>query len=244
MPSPPRPKRPDRKTAISGWVSSLQYKGNFGSDFWNRSGVDIEVGGGGSITRYLSPSFDVALLGNYETYKFSGDQKGSNFEARTGMVDLGIKLKLNNGKILKEDFFIQPYLMAGGGMFLCNSEGNVTGVHYLNQIRRPEVFGLAGLRFRLTDAIALDLTTAQHYPFTEEVDNTTVASDKLYDRFLVHTAGITVALGKMKDADGDGVSDKKDKCPRHPHRRESGCQRLPPRRRRRRRGRLPGQVPR
>ena len=98
----------DRKTAISGWVSSMQYNGNFGSDFWNRSGVDIEVGGGGSITRYLSPSFDAAILGNYETYKFSGNQAGSNFEARTGLVDLGLKLKLNNGKILKEDFSSSP----------------------------------------------------------------------------------------------------------------------------------------
>ena len=41
------------------------------TDFWNRSGVDLEVGGGGAITRYLSPSFDLAVLGYYETYKFS-----------------------------------------------------------------------------------------------------------------------------------------------------------------------------
>ena len=73
--------------------------------------------------------------------------------------------------------------MGGGGMFLANSEGQVKGVHFLNQIRRPEVFGLAGLRFRLSDAIALDITTAQHYPFSDAVDNTTGANDKLYDRF-------------------------------------------------------------
>ncbi len=51
----------DKKTAVSGWVSSLQYYGNLGDDFWNRSGVDIEVGGGGGITRYLSPSFDLGV---------------------------------------------------------------------------------------------------------------------------------------------------------------------------------------
>ena len=210
----------DRKTALSANIGLLQYNGNMGSDFWNRSGVDIEVGGGGAITRYLTPTFDLGLLGYYETYKFSSEKRaGDNFESRTGMVDLGLKLKLNNGKILKEDGFFQPYLMGGGGMFLANSQGTANGQSYFNQIRRPEVFGLAGLRFRLSDAIALDLTISQHYPFTERVDNLYGPSnpaDKLYDRFLLSQAGITVALGKMKDADGDGVSDKKDKCPGTP----------------------------
>jgi len=32
----------------------------------------------------------------------------------------------------------------------------------------------------------------------------------------VHSLGLTVALGKMKDEDKDGVSDKKDKCPGTP----------------------------
>ena len=208
----------DRKTALSANIGLMQYSGNQGSDFWNRSGNDLSVGGGGTVTRYLSPSFDVALLGYYETYKFSSELfKATNFESRTGMVDLGIKLKLNNGKILKEDARIQPYLMGGGGMFLANSSGQVRGAGFgVTQIRRPEVFGLAGIRVRLSDAVFLDLTISQHYPFTERVDNMSSPTDKLYDRFLLHQAGITVALGKMKDEDKDGVSDKKDKCPGTP----------------------------
>ncbi|GAB3862154.1 hypothetical protein GCM10028822_42580 [Hymenobacter terrigena] len=211
----------DRKTAIGINVSIEQYRGNMGTDFWDIGyPKEFRVGGGGHITRYLSPSFDVALLGNYETYRFSSDVPGNNFELRNGMVDLGLKLKLNNGKILKEDAFIQPYLMGGGGMFLANTSGQNNGRGFgVNQIRRPEVFGLAGLRFRLSDAVALDLTTSQHYPFTERSDNLygpVNPADKLYDRFLVHSLGLTVALGKMKDEDKDGVSDKKDKCPGTP----------------------------
>ena len=210
----------DRKTAIGANVSLQQYNGNMGTDFWDIAyPKEFRVGGGGHITRYLSPSFDVSLLGNYETYRFSADKPGNNFELRNGMVDLGLKLKLNNGKILKEDAFIQPFLMAGGGMFLANSDGNVSGKHFFNQIRRPEVFGMAGLRFRLSESVALDLTTSQHYPFTEETDNLygpVNNPDKLYDRFLVHSLGLTVALGQAKDEDKDGVSDKKDKCPGTP----------------------------
>ena len=210
---------PDRKTALSGYVGSLQYNGNMGSDYWNRSGVDIEVGGGGSITRYLSPTFDIAALGYYETFKFSDHSVlASNFEARVGMIDLGLKLKLNNGKILKEDFFIQPYLMAGPGFFLTNTSGQVQGRGFgVDQIRRPELFGQAGLRFRLSSVVSLDLTTSQHFPLTDRVDNMYGSpDDKLYDRFLLNQAGITIALGKAKDEDKDGVSDKKDKCPGTP----------------------------
>ncbi|MDO3413873.1 OmpA family protein [Hymenobacter sp. BT770] len=210
---------PDRKTALSANIGLLQYHGNMGSDFWNRSGVDLEVGGGGAISRYLSPSWDAALLGYYETYKFSSQVRaGDNFEARVGMVDLGFKLKLNNGKILKEESRIQPYLMAGPGMFLSNTSGRANGKDFgVTQIRRPELFGLAGIRIRLSDVVSLDLTTSQHYPLTERVDNLYGSpDDKLYDRFLLHQAGITVALGQAKDEDGDGVSDKKDKCPGTP----------------------------
>ena len=209
----------DRKTAIGIDVSTMQYRGNMGTDFWDLGyHKEFRVGGGGHITRYLSPSFDLGLLGNYETYRFSSNQQaGSNFEDRAGMIDLGLKLKLANGKILKEDAFIQPYLMGGGGMYLANSDGSVAGRHFFQQIRRPEVFGLAGLRFRFSDAVALDLTTSQHYPFTERTDNLYGSpNDKLYDRFLVHTLGLTFALGQTKDEDGDGVSDKKDKCPGTP----------------------------
>ncbi|GAC1377559.1 MAG: hypothetical protein NVS3B25_08320 [Hymenobacter sp.] len=191
-----------------------------GTDFWDISyPKEFRVGGGAHISRYLSPSFDLSLLGNYETFRFSSNVPGNNFELRNGMVDLGLKLKLNNGKILKEDAFIQPYLMGGGGMFLANSEGRANGQNFFNQIRRPEVFGAAGLRFRLSDAVALDLQTSQHYPFTERSDNLygpVNPADKLYDRFLVHSLGLTIALGQAKDADGDGVSDKKDKCPNTP----------------------------
>ena len=209
----------DRKTAIGVNVSLEQYRGNMGTDFWDIGyPKEFRVGGGGHITRYLSPSFDVSLLGNYETYRFSADKPGNNFELRNGMVDLGLKLKLNNGKILKEDAFIQPFLMAGGGMFFANTSGQVNGKGFgVDQIRRPEVFGMAGLRFRLSDAVSLDLTTSQHYPFTERSDNLYGSpDDKLYDRFLVHSLGLTFALGKMKDEDKDGVSDKKDKCPGTP----------------------------
>ncbi|RZK25199.1 MAG: OmpA family protein, partial [Hymenobacter sp.] len=140
------------------------------------------------------------------------------------MFDLGLKLKLNNGKILKEDCFIQPYLMGGGGFFVANNAGNYTSNaagrpvsgSFSNQTRKLEVFGLAGLKFRLSPSVGLDFAVSQHYPFTDNFDNLNDPTKKLNDRFLVYSAGLTFALGKAKDADGDGVPDRKDKCPDTP----------------------------
>jgi OOP family OmpA-OmpF porin len=217
---------PDRKTAIGGNVSYLQYKGNLGSDF-GKMNFPLQVGAGAHITRYLSPTFDLSLLGNYEQYRFVAEAAPRNeFNAKIGMIDLGLKLKLNNGKILKEDAFIQPYLMGGGGLFIANSTGNyytfnenqtATPGRFFNQVRKPEVFGMAGLRFRLAPALALDITASQHYAFTNDnIDLDNSGSGKYYDRFLVYGAGLTVAFGKAKDTDGDGVADRKDKCPDTP----------------------------
>jgi OOP family OmpA-OmpF porin len=214
----------DKKTAIGANVSLLQYQGDLGGD-WGHLSFPVQVGVGAHITRYLSPSFDVALLGNYQNYRFVSDSRPFNsFTAKTGMFDLGLKLKLNNGKILKEDFFIQPYLMGGGGFFVANSAGNYTtntanrpvSGSFSSQTRKLEVFGLAGIRFRLSPSVGLDVTASQHYPFTDNVDNLNDPSKKLNDRFLVYSAGLTFALGKAKDADGDGVPDRKDKCPDTP----------------------------
>jgi OOP family OmpA-OmpF porin len=217
---------PDRKTAVGVNVSYLQYKGNIGNNFGVMN-FPLQVGVGAHITRYLSPTFDLSLLGNYEQYRFVADAApSSEFNAKIGMIDLGLKLKLNNGKILKEEAFVQPYLMGGGGLFIANSTGNyytysdnqgITPGRFFNQVRRPEVFGLAGLRFRLAPALALDITASQHYAFTgDNIDIDNSSGGKYYDRFLVYGVGLTAALGKAKDTDGDGVADRKDKCPDTP----------------------------
>ena len=220
---------PDKKFALGANVSILQYHGDLGSD-WGKLFAPEHIGGGGHLSYYLSPTFDFTVIGNYERYRFVNSDLGfAEFSSKIFMLDGGFKLKLNNGKILREDFPIQPYLLAAGGLFSATSQGNYIELNgnfpktypngtvpgqFSTDIKTVEIVGAAGIRFRLTPALALDVQTAQHYPFADRIDH--IYGGKLNDRFLVHSLGLTLALGKAKDSDNDGVPDRKDKCPDTP----------------------------
>ncbi|WP_310397684.1 OmpA family protein, partial [Hymenobacter sp.] len=89
-----------------------------------------------------------------------------------------------------------------------NIEGNDTNV---------DLFAAAGINFRITDGVGLFVQTGQHLPFGANIDGDPVRDeDSSDDRYLQHTVGLTFAFGKPKDADGDGVPDRKDKCPNTP----------------------------
>ncbi|UYZ62418.1 OmpA family protein [Hymenobacter weizhouensis] len=207
----------DRRTALSLHASALQYKGNLGSQFYKNEG---EFGAGFSLERYLSRSLDVGLYFNYGDLKFNAPNNapyfGTYFDANVATANVGLKLKL-----LKETSFIQPYLLIAPGVAVTSSDGVV------NQNNRSQAFdlsetyfdlhGAAGIKFRLSDAVGLFVQTGQHWPVNANFDNLpTRDEDNWDDRFLQHSAGLTVGLGKAKDEDNDGVPDRKDKCPGTP----------------------------
>ncbi|MBG8552720.1 OmpA family protein [Hymenobacter guriensis] len=213
----------DKKTAISLFGSAYEYKGNYGSDFWDWSSNNY--GPGISFNRYLSPGLDLGLRGSYVEIKKTTDAGapfyGSNFATNTVNVNLALKLKLNNGWAFKEDAFIQPYLLAAPGWTYTSREGTFNRNGQTLDLAQDksyfDVFGAAGINFRLADGVGLFVQTGQHIPLKANIDGDPTRDDNAFDdRFLEHTVGLTVAFGKMKDADGDGVADRKDKCPNTP----------------------------
>ncbi|MBD2714666.1 OmpA family protein [Hymenobacter sp. BT646] len=221
--APSQAQTADKKTAISLYGSAYQYKGNFGTNYWDWSANNY--GPGITFSRYLTPGLDLGLSGAYVELKSTPEQSasrfGSNFNTNVVNVNLALKLKLNNGWAFKEDAFIQPYLLAAPGWAFTSREGsfnqNGASTNLAEDKSYFDLFGAAGINFRLADGVGLFIQTGQHIPLKANLDgDPTRDNDAWDDRYLQHTAGLTVAFGKMKDEDGDGVSDRKDKCPATP----------------------------
>jgi outer membrane protein OmpA-like peptidoglycan-associated protein len=206
----------DKKTAIGISGSAFQYKGNFASNFWDWS--ENNYGPGFNINRYLSPGLDLGLHLGYVELKGSQTTNSANFfKTNLAMGNLALKLKLNNGWALKEDAVIQPYLLASPGLTYLSREGTYRGNNTEGNAYLFDVFAAAGINFRLSESVGLFVQTGQHVPLSANIDgDPNRDGDSFDDRFLQHTVGLTVAFGKMKDEDKDGVSDKKDKCPGTP----------------------------
>lgn len=146
------------------------------------------------LSRYLNPSFDLMLK----------DELGYKDQNASGTLDmnnvlLNLRYKLNNGYILKENSGIKPYLFAGPGYLSDNMANNINfdaGV---------------GVKFALSPSVALYVEGG----YINHL-KTTVGPEVRTDNFLKVTGGLEFSLGKAKDSDGDGVADRKDKCPDTP----------------------------
>ena len=213
----------DRPWGLSIYGSSLQPRTNFRNDMWNTS--ESTWGGGLGITKYLSPSLDLGLDLTYGQLKqeamvdYNGNYGMGMYDNEVGMANLGLKLKLNNGMILSEDAFIKPYLIAGVGALYNNYEATMPGPtpNQDNGNLTMNFFGGAGLGFRITESVGLFVQSTFNYPNTDQIDGIAYPDrEELNDRFLQHSVGLSFGLGKATDTDGDGVSDKRDKCPDTP----------------------------
>ncbi len=106
---------------------------------------------------------------------------------------------------------VSPYLKGGWGFSSFDAVENSDGLNRSLRLTNT-YFGSFGLNFKLSDRFSAFIETS--YRATQ--DRPTV-------NYLQHTVGIALGLGS-KDADKDGVSDKKDKCPDVPGLKEfEGC---------------------
>jgi len=113
-----------------------------------------------------------------------------------------------------------PYVSGGFGVVHWDANHRPSGTDLEDQ-RDPAFSAGAGVEVFLTEFMALDIGGKFRYMLTDDKDligrsymSAGLASN---DRFLWYfAAGLTWYPGKPKDTDGDGVPDRKDRCPDTP----------------------------
>ncbi|RZK21774.1 MAG: OmpA family protein [Hymenobacter sp.] len=226
---------PERKWGISGYASTLQYHGDLGENYWDTR--NLTYGGGLTLSRYISKGLDLNLSANQATLRYPADPgtftsggslvtNGRRFYANVSSFGLGFKLKLNNGWALKEDAVIQPYALVQPGFAYIYTDryrslNNATTVSSTNY-GAFDVQAALGLTFRIAPTFSVFVQAGQHVVFADDdrLDGAGTGNSNNFwdtnDRYMQFSAGLTANFGKPKDADGDGVPDRKDKCPDTP----------------------------
>jgi OOP family OmpA-OmpF porin len=214
----------DQKWGLSGYASVLRYRGDLGDNYFNR--LHLNFGGGLTLSRYLGKGVDINLSANQGTLRYPSDPNtyiyGNRFYANVSSFGLGFKLKLNNGWALKEDAVIQPYILLQPGSYIytdryLNNATTASSTNYGSFDAQAAV----GLNFRITPGFSFFVQAGQHMLFRNDARLDGIAGPQngwfnKYDQYLQYSSGVTVNFGKAKDADGDGVPDRKDKCPDTP----------------------------
>lgn len=142
------------------------------------------------LSRYLSPSLDLMLKNDLGLYSGAIDVNNTL---------LNLRYKFANGKMMDEDAAFQPYLFGGVGYL---QDNETSGVNF---------DGGVGAKFPISPNTSIYVEGA----YLSGIDATFHGADVKHD-FWKATLGLEFAFGAAKDSDGDGVSDKKDKCPGTP----------------------------
>ncbi len=191
---------------------------------------DINLYGSVGDLGFYKQSYSVDLADNYR----------QGFRARITDAMLGLTYKFANGYIIAEDARVKPFLRAGWGVMQSVSDMSHEK-HYSEGFPRSRTWIAshwnAGLGFKiaLTENLDLVLNEQANYTFDDNYDgspyavagaklNTAEEGNKpLHDIYLSHSIGFAFNFAdngnsgyRVKDKDGDGVSDKFDICPKTP----------------------------
>jgi OmpA-OmpF porin, OOP family len=132
------------------------------------------------------------------------------FKSNLIHLSAAAKYKFNNGYLIEENSFLQPYVLAGTGLNI--AQGNTSYVTPGNDALL--VLG-AGLNFKVSEVMGINYQITYSYNLNNDgMDKVSTSTPN--DAFLMQTVGLNFNIGKAPDEDNDGVSDKLDKCPGTP----------------------------
>ncbi len=218
----------DRHWAIGAYANIMEYSGDLGDEFFSFDFEEVEIRGGLSIAKYLSPSFD--LMGRFSVGQINavGEDKyaGSNFNAAVFNTNVNLVYKFYNGYLIPEDFIIQPYVLAGLGGNKTQATGQSPDWLDFGEkdkvLTHADFYAGLGFKVRVSPSVGIVLQSGWHLPFSDRLD---AVDDGAWDQIWEHNVGATYNI-PISDEDADGVSDANDRCPETPEKVEvdrHGC---------------------
>ncbi len=194
----------DQKWNIGLNAGITQFNGGLGNDFYktNLSMNDLNYMGGLSFSRYLTSHFDLSLNLSKGKVGFKGSKGSFSSGFTTALLDFRFNL-------MGPKSFVRPYVFVGGGGMLFDKNLAISSktIDYI----APD--GGIGINLRLSPFVVFNVQETFLYSNNNKRDGVVASSN---DAYLFHTVGVSFNFGKMKDADNDGISDNKDKCPNTP----------------------------
>jgi outer membrane protein OmpA-like peptidoglycan-associated protein len=193
----------DKKWNIGLHGGATQYNGELGNDFYSTK-MPFYGFGGLSLTRFLGNRVDVSLLLTKGEIGHIGENSRFRHQLTTGTVNFRLNL-------IGAKYYVRPYVFAGAGVMVFDN--TMKDEKFSNQIDLAAPSFGAGINLRMGQAVTLNLQETFMYSSNDNRDGQVANSN---DGFLFHSVGITFNFGKKRDADGDGIADRLDKCPNTP----------------------------
>lgn len=189
---------------VNGGISV--YAGDLGNNIANFP-LDVfeqNVVFGLNASRYLNRSLDLSLSGTMGSWGYYEDHK-TVFKGDMLHGNINLRYKFYNGYMISEDSRLLPYAFAGVGF------SRFSGSTINNSTDLAIVTG-AGVSLRLSEIVSINYQTT--LGFLDKAHTISeVAPVQGNDLFMFHTIGVGFNMGSEDDEDGDGVSDRLDKCP-------------------------------
>lgn len=208
--------------AIDFNVNFREYKGDIGSNLFRFKDKNSQIGIG--FHRYLHQFVDGSLFVTYGNQRYIGSYKDTTLSRTIDMqlrgfnINGNARIKLDNGLILPENYWVGPYLTLGlGYMSLKNTQ-----LANNNEYSFLSIPIGAGLRFKVHPRINLILQTAYNLTLNDAYDSRKTGGN---DKLLEHKVSLNFNFGGKDgkdlnlvsdDQDGDGVKDAIDRCPNTP----------------------------
>ena len=211
---------------VSLGVGLAEYSGDLGNGFFLFDLTGHSIGQNGvskkntpglgiiSVNKYLNSKFDLSFRGYYGEWGYYKDATPGNYFFKNM---LGLECTPRWKFLAMDNAMFVPYLTAGVGfgridMNFATDDYGIFGLDktYLYQFTVP--MGL-GLNINLTNKVGVNLQSNFMWTNSDKVDYKNSSNNSFStDAAWIHSIGITFNLGKMKDADKDGVADRNDKC--------------------------------